>query len=370
MPTLETEEHADAAETGGLCQDELERTRAALREIEAEMTAVLVTAAEGVVTIDESGVIRTFNLAAERMFGWDAADVVGRNIELLIPAPYRGQHGDYLGRYLETDEKRVIGIGCKVAGLRRDGTVFPMHLAVGEVEHRRPRLFTGIVRDLSERERLERHLEEASSEERHRVARDLHDQLGGTMTGISILASILHRKLEETDSPEATRAAELAAHVRAAHEEVRRVARGLLPVADDPAGLIAALREVAVRTGEVHGIRCAFECERPLEVHWRTAANHIYMLVSEAVQNAVRHADATEVRIVCAVENGQAVFTVEDDGVGLPADADDSSGMGLRTMAYRAGLLDASLDARARPQGGTRVRCAVPLERLGGSIVA
>lgn len=343
---------------------ELVRASEALDRSEARMQAVIETAADGIVTIDEDGTIQTFNRAAERMFGWEADAAIGRNVRVLMPEPYHSEHDGYLRTYLETGTRRIIGIGREVVGLRRDGSVFPMHLAVSEVGHLEPRLFTGIVRDLTERKELERHLDEVAAEERHRVARDLHDDLGGTMTAVSILASILQRKLEEAGSPEAARAAELVGHVRDAHEQVRSVSRGLLPVAADPEGLMAALRGIARRTQEVHGLRCTFHCDDSVEVHDRAAANHLYRLVGEAVENAVRHARASEVRISVSADDNHVVFVIEDDGVGLPTQVESGSGMGLRTMKYRAGLLGATFAARQGAEGGTTVRCAVSVQRL------
>lgn len=347
---------------------DLVRADEARRESEARMRAVVETAAEGIVTIDEAGTILSFNRAAEDMFGRQALEVIGDNVRVLMPEPYRSEHDGYLSHYLETGQKRVIGIGREVAGLRVDGSTFPMHLAVSEIGNLEPRMFTGVVRDLTVRKELERHLDEAAAEERHRVARDLHDDLGGTMTGISIFASILQRKLEAAGSPEAEGAAELARHVRDAHEQVRRVAHGLLPVAADPAGLVTALRKIAQRTQEMEGLRCSLDCEAPLEVRDHVAASHLYRLVAEAVENAVRHAQASWVRIVVTVEDDHAVFSVEDDGSGLPATTASVSGMGLRTMKYRAGLLDAVFTARARPEGGTVVSCVVPLERIAAVV--
>ncbi len=102
------------------------------------------------VVIDADGLIRSFSVAAERLFGWSAAEVLGRNVSLLMPEPYRQAHDGYLERYTRTGERRIIGIGRIVVGARKDGSTFPMELSVGETAGARP-FFTGFVRDLSER---------------------------------------------------------------------------------------------------------------------------------------------------------------------------------------------------------------------------
>lgn len=345
---------------------DLSRANEQMQETAARMQAIVKTAGEGIITIEEDGTIRTFNRAAEKMFGWTADEVVGKNVRALMPEPYRSEHDQYLRHHVETGEKRIIGIGRGVAGQRKDGTIFPMHLAVSEVDPLDSRVFTGIVRDLSAEKELERHLDRVSAEERQRLAQNLHDELGGTMTAISILGSLLQRRLQESGSPEAERAALLVEQIREAQEQVRGVARGLLPVSTDPAGLMAALRGIARRTNEVAGLECSLECDAELEVHDRTVANHLYRLVNEAVENVVRHAHATRAQIRVVVEDGKALFLVEDDGRGLPEQAGPGrAGMGLRTMKYRAGLLGASFAVRSPPAGGTVVCCAVALERLG-----
>ena len=119
--------------------------------------SVMDTVIDGLLVIDRSGIVAAFNPAAERIFGYDAADVVGQNIRMLMPEPYHGSHDHYLAHYLATGEKKIIGIGRKVAGQRRDGSVFPMELGVNEMHVGGSRMFVGTVRDVSEREAAERH---------------------------------------------------------------------------------------------------------------------------------------------------------------------------------------------------------------------
>ena len=119
-----------------------------LREREGTLRAILETAADAIVVIDDRAVVRSFNGAAERMFGYAADEVIGQNINMLMPAPYREEHDGYLQRYLVTGERRIIGIGREVQGLRKDGTTFPVHLAVSEVDLGNRKLFAGILRYL------------------------------------------------------------------------------------------------------------------------------------------------------------------------------------------------------------------------------
>ena len=132
-----------------------EATALALAESLERYRAILDTAVDGIITISDAGIIESFNRAAERMFGYAAHEVIGKNISSLMPEPYRGQHDHYISRYLSTHEAKIIGIGREVEGLRKNGSTFPMDLAVGEVRLPGRRLFTGITRDISQRKAIE-----------------------------------------------------------------------------------------------------------------------------------------------------------------------------------------------------------------------
>src|SRR5688572_27057125 len=119
------------------------------------LAAIFDSAVDGIVVIDAQGLIEAFNPAAERLFGYRERDVVGQNVKMLMPAPYRDEHDGYLARYRETHEARITGIGREVQGLRHDGTMFPLHLSVGEMTVDGERKYTGILHDLSARVELE-----------------------------------------------------------------------------------------------------------------------------------------------------------------------------------------------------------------------
>ncbi|MCF4124570.1 PAS domain S-box protein [Methylobacterium sp. SyP6R] len=135
-----------------------------LRAREAHLRSILETVPDAMVVIDEAARIQSFSAAAVRQFGYAPEEVVGHNISLLMPEPYRSRHDSYMARYLATGERRIIGIGRVVVGQRRDGSTFPMELAVGEMRSSGARYFTGFIRDLTERQRTETRLQELQSE--------------------------------------------------------------------------------------------------------------------------------------------------------------------------------------------------------------
>ncbi|MGE5515944.1 MAG: NahK/ErcS family hybrid sensor histidine kinase/response regulator [Bacteroidota bacterium] len=146
------------------------RTESQLRESEARTRAILDAAVDGIITIDETGIIRSINPAAERIFGYRAVEVVGRNVNMLMPEPYRGEHDGYLRNYMQSGQARIIGLGREVQGRRKDGSVFPMDLAVGEGALAGGRIFAGIIRDITDRKAVEENLRAA--DERFRIMVD------------------------------------------------------------------------------------------------------------------------------------------------------------------------------------------------------
>jgi PAS domain S-box-containing protein len=150
-------------------EEEQQALVAHVKDDEHRVRAIVNTVHDGIITIDDNGIIETLNPAAARLFGYSPEEVVGNNIKILMPEPYRRDHDDYLSKYLTTGQARVIGLGREVAGQRRDGSIFPMELAVGEMTVAGRRMFTGVVRNITERKQVEEHQQELVAELDHRV---------------------------------------------------------------------------------------------------------------------------------------------------------------------------------------------------------
>ena len=145
----------------------LQSDRKALLEREAHLRSILETVPDGMIVIDQRGVIQSFSAAAEQIFGYTASEICGKNVSRLMPSPHREHHDEYIRRYLQSGQRRIVGIGRVVTGQRRDGSTFPMELAVGEVRSGESRLFTGFVRDVSDRERARQRIQQLQADLSH-----------------------------------------------------------------------------------------------------------------------------------------------------------------------------------------------------------
>jgi signal transduction histidine kinase len=284
---------------------------------------------------------------------------MGRNVSLLMPSPDRQQHDSYLADYLRTGHARIIGIGREVIGQRKDGTTFPMDLSVSEVKLDDRRLFTGFVRDITERKRLEKEILEISERERRSIGQGLHDGLCQQLAGIELMSQVLEEDLARKSHPGAAQAGKIAGHVRDAIAQTRMLSRGLSPVAMESEGLMSALQELAGTITTLFGIECRFECPQSILIQNNSAATHLYRIAQEAINNAIKHGKAA--RVVMALDrNGDSVrLRITDDGTGFPDKLKSKAGMGLQIMRYRAGMIGASLEIQRANGKGTAVVCVL-----------
>jgi two-component system sensor kinase FixL len=186
-----------------------QRAQAALTEREAHLQSVLNTVPDAMIVIDHRGIVQSFSATAERLFGYAAEEVIGRNVSLLMPSPYREQHDGYLTHYLTTGERRVIGRGRVVVGQRKNGSTFPMELAVGEMHSRKRRFFTGFVRDLTDQQETQQRLHDVQAELAHmsrftamgEMASTLAHELNQPLTAVASYLNGCRRLLDGQESP-------------------------------------------------------------------------------------------------------------------------------------------------------------------------
>lgn len=360
-------------------EDAVSQRTQALREKHDHLQAIWNSAFDAIITIDSQGLIETVNQAAEKMFGHSNSELIGQNVKMLMPSPYREEHDGYLRHYRETGHARILNTPRELVARRKNGTTFPIDLSVTQVDH--SGYFTGVIRDISERKELQQHVLESADEEQRRIGLELHDGIGQELTGLSLLAGTLLklvtgvpgeetegkavRPLDEADVTQMrTIVQKLNQRLSETHRHVQQLSHGIMPVQVDAEALRSAMEELAASTS-TPAVRCRFDCPRPVMPLNNTTATHLYRIAQEAVNNALRHSQADAICISLRQSENQIILEVIDNGVGIDAAESrvDTScharGMGLRTMQYRAGMIGGTLHVERREAGGTSVRCAL-----------
>ena len=291
---------------------------------DARFRAILDSAVDGVIVIDERGCIESFNPAAERLFGYPEAEVLGRNVSVLMPAPYRDEHDGYVARYLETAIPKIIGIGREVTGLRRDGTTFPVHLSVGEWQVAGTRHFTGILHDLTRRVRLEEQLREQTSlarlgEMATVIAHEVRNPLAAVRGAVQVIGGRLPK-----DSRDAPIAKEIVARLDALNdliEELLLFARTPQPrpgsVSLTP--LLGLTADLLKQDPSFTGVRIAIDGEALPVTGDRDLLQIAFQNLLINAAQAMQGHGTIQIRI--AAEDDRAVVRIADEGPGIPPDA-------------------------------------------------
>lgn len=304
-------------------------------ESEAHMRSVLATVPDAMIVIDERGLIQSFSAAAERLFGYSEVEVLGRNVSLLMPGDHRARHDGYLQRYLDTGERRIIGIGRVVVGQCRDGTEFPMELSVGEAQSASGRIFTGFIRDLTSRQRAELRLKELQAELIH-VSR-----LSAMGTMASTLAHEINQPLTAiTNYLEAARdlvdrgaggrnllceaLAEAASEALRAGQIVRRlrdfVGRGdTQRSAESLPELIADAMQLGLIGARERGVRSFLDLD-PAASHVFVDRVQIQQVLVNLLRNAVEalyNCEVCDITVTTRLEHDMIRVAVTDTGAGI-----------------------------------------------------
>ena len=311
-------------------------TRDALAR-EAHLQSILDTVPEAMIVIDEHGNMQSFSSAAERLFGCRAAEAIGQNIKTLMPSPYRENHDGYLQRYMKTGERRIIGIGRVVVGQRKDGSTFPMELAVGEMKSGDQRYFTGFIRDLTERQQTEARLQELQSELVHISRLTAMGEMASTLAHelnqpLSAIANYLKgtRRLLEGSSDEksaamrdaldkaadqAMRAGHIIRRLRdfvARGESERRVESITKLVEEASALALVGVKDLGIR------VQFQFNPEIDLVIADRV---QVQQVVLNLIRNAMDAMETSQTRdlivAIAPADGGQVRISVTDSGSGI-----------------------------------------------------
>lgn len=364
-----------------------------LREREAHLRSILDTVPDAMIVIDTRAIIHSFSKAAERLFGYSPNEVIGQNIKILMPSPYREAHDGYIHRYLSTGEKRIIGIGRVVVGERKDGSTFPMELSIGEMKSADRRYFTGFIRDLTERQKTEARLQELQSElvqiSRHmamgEMASTLAHELNQPLSAIANYLKGSRRMLEELDGEEAAsvrdavgkaadqalRAGHIIRRLRefVAHGESEKRVESVSKMAEEASALaLIGIRETGVRVRfNFHNISDQVLADRI----------QIQQVLVNLLRNALESMEMIERReLTLRGENtpdNQVQISIADTGCGIAPDiaihlfqpfyTTKPHGLGIGLSISRSIIEDhgGKIWAENNPEGGTIFKIVLPL---------
>jgi PAS domain S-box-containing protein len=305
-----------------------------LTDVEERMRSIVDHVVDGIISIDEQGTITTFNRAAERIFGYPSVEVIGENVSLLMPQPDRDGHDRYMANYSRSGKARIIGTGREVMGRRKDGSAFPMELAVSEFSHGNRRHFTGIVRDITDRQRLEDELRQRLHElaEADRQKNEFLAMLGHELRNpMAPMHNALHiLKRRPASSAVAERAREVMERqlqqlVRLVDDllDVSRIQGGKVELRSEVIDLREPLRrgcETAQALMDAQGH--AFEARLPSEPYWvKGDSDRLSQVVSNLLTNAAKYTDrAGSIVLSLGREGDVATVRVRDTGVGIAPD--------------------------------------------------
>ncbi|MFQ5442978.1 MAG: PAS domain S-box protein [Nitrospinales bacterium] len=352
-----------------LAGEEVEKSEASIRTI-------LDNAFDAIITMDAEGVITNWNQRASSIFGWHANEVIGKRLaELIIPTHYRQAHQRGLSRFLSTGKSEIFNQQLELTALNKDGHTFPIELAISATKRGTSYIFTGIIRDITQRKQaqqeliksrerlrsLNNQLQSVREEEKARIAREIHDELGQALTMLKFDISLVEKEISSTDHAVFQKTKSMKDLIEGTIKVVQRIATELRPQMLDIMGLCETLKwqskEFQKRTGTICDL--IIEPEKIIVDTERSTA--LFRVYQEALTNVARHAKANRVQTSFKKESNNLILEIKDNGIGMDEKSvGDPQSLGLIGIRERVLIWGGQFQLRSEPGKGTAMTIIIP----------
>jgi PAS domain S-box-containing protein len=358
-----------------ILRDITERLLAVERQtrLSARLSGLLDSAMDAIITVDEDQRIVLYNRAAEKIFGWTSQQAMGGSLEKLMPERFRSSHNSHVHSFDRTGTtSRRMGDGTVLYGMRANGEEFPMEASISQLDSAEGKLFTVILRDISERVQAQEELSTFAAEahnlregEKSRIARELHDELAQSLTALKMDTIWLRDNAPAEPEQAVAKLADMINMLDTTVAATRRIAADLRPLLLDDLGLAPAIEWLAHNFTQRTGVPCEVSVDEDLELE-EPYATAVFRIVQESLANVGKHARASEAGVVIA-RTGQAVMLeVRDNGQGFTTAAPRKPhSLGLMGLRERAHLLKGAVAIDSQPGKGTRVQVRIPVGEKG-----
>lgn len=344
--------------------EELRLTQQELAESRDRYFLLYDFAPAGYVTLDASGAILEANLTLATMLGVNRGQLVGRKFTRSVTRNMQDTLHLHQNAVRSSDVKQT----CDLCLRRADGTTLSVQMETIGLRHTVSGDWYSLsaISDITERQHLEMEILNISERERMRLGMELHDDLAQQLSGLHLFASVHHNQLKSESHPSVDLAGELKAYVHKAMSTARNLSKSVFPIELEQGGLMPALGDLAHRTEQQTQVRCQFHADEDFWIE-KDSAIHLYRIVQESIGNAIKHAQASLIRIECRVKANLRTVLISDDGIGLESSwtqAQWSTGMGMHLFQYRARLIGATLVVGLPSSGrGCQVSCSLPVAK-------
>jgi PAS domain S-box-containing protein len=342
-------------------------------ELQMRLEAMLDSAMDAIIAVDQTQRIVVYNRAAEKIFGWPRDEALGQRLDKLLPERFHAAHGEHIRRFAATGvSSRRMGDGTVVYGLRANGEEFPMDASIYQLETADGKLCPVILRDVTERVRLQEERDAFAAaahaireEEKTRVARELHDELAQSLTALKMDTLWVRDNAAARPEAASARLTDMLEMLDRAVASTRRIAADLRPMLLDDLGLVAAIEWLASNFTQRCGVACKLAIDEQLQLQ-EPYATAVFRIVQESLANIAKHARASQVSVTVDKVPGAITLNVLDNGRGFStAAARQPNALGLLGLCERVQLLKGRVLIESAPGQGTRVEVRIPLPQTG-----